>query len=187
MLFVVAYIWFAEPASRLVAAARWACAALLDAIGLDHWTWTVATKEGDELWQSNLIRLDSWHLEQVRGVLASFMTGMTWVTGLTLLGLSLSLAWWLGKRRAIVRYEKQQAVPEVQRLTAADDSHPDLPVSARERPEALNNDQERDQSADQDEKPDIEGLFQQEQDLKAWDEARHKKPVARHKWRYRSC
>ena len=189
LLFVVSYLGFEEPAARLIAAARWVGAALLDTIGLDHWTWTVTTKEGDELWESNLIHLDSWHLDQVEAVVATFWTAITWTVGLTVLGLSLFLAWWLGKRQTATRYQRQPAVPAAQHLAAADDeSRPGLPARAEERPAALPDDQQQDQrEVDQEDQPDIEGLFQHDQGVGAWDDARPRKPVARRKWNYRPC
>jgi hypothetical protein len=188
LLFVVSYLGFAEPAYGLIAAARWSAAALLDVIGFGHWTWTVAASDGEQPWRSSFIRIDSWHLSQVEAVIASFWTAIGWAAGITLLGLSLTLAWWLGKRRATARYKRQPAVPAVQHLAAADDDNrPGLHAGAGERPAALLDDQEQDQPADQEEEPDIEGLFQQAQDLEEGDEARPRKPVARHTWDYRPC
>lgn len=186
LLFVVSYLGFAEPIHTLIAAVRWSAAALLDSIGLGHWAWTIAASDGELSWRSSLIRIDSWHLSQVEAVIASFWTGMAWAAGITLLGLSLTLAWWLGKRRATARYERR---PAAQHLTAADDGNrPGLPAKAAERPAALPNDQEHDQPASQDEEtPDIDQLFQQDQGLEAREEIRPRKPLARHKWRYRPC
>jgi hypothetical protein len=185
LLFVVSYLGFAEPASTLIAAARWAAAALLDAIGLGHWTWTIPTNDGEQPWRSSLIRIDSWHLSQVGATLASFWTAIGWAAGITLLGLSLVSAWRLGKRRAIVGYERQ---PEAQRFAAADDDNRlGRPARVGERPAALPDDQVQDQPADQEEEPDIERLFRQDRGLEAWEETPPRKPVARRKWDYRPC
>ena len=187
LLFVVSYLGFAEPASTLIAATRWSVAALFDAIGLGHWTWTIAASDGELSWRSSLIRIDSWHLSQVEAVIASFLTAIGWAAGMTLLGLSLVSAWQLGKRRAIACHGRQPGALSVQHLAVADDDNRSgLPAMATERPVALPDHQKQDQSADQ-EKPDIEGLFRQDQGLEAWDKARPRKPVAKRRWDYRPC
>ena len=187
LLFVVSYLGFAEPASTLIAAARWSVAALLDAISLGHWTWTIAASDGELSWRSSLIRIESWHLSQVEAVLASFWTGMAWTAGITLLGLSLVSAWRLGKRRAIACHGRRPVELSVQQLAVADDDNRSgLPARATERPGALPDHQKQDQSADQEE-PDIEGLFRQDQGLEAREETRPRKPVAKRKWDYRPC
>lgn len=188
LLFVVSYLGFAEPASTLIAAARWSAAALLDAIGLGHWTWTITGNNGDQPWRSSFIHIDSWHLSQVEAALASFWTAIGWAAGMTLLGLSLVSAWRPVKRRAFIHYEREAVVPAAQHLTAADDDNRSgLPARATERPVARPDDQKQDQLANQEEKPDIEGLFQQGQGMEAWEETRPRKPVARCKWDYRPC
>jgi hypothetical protein len=188
LLFVIAYPWLAEPAYILIAAARWSAATLLDAIGLGHLTWTIATNDGEWPWRSSFIHIDNWHLSQVEAVLTAVWTAMAWATGLTLLGLSLVSAWQLVKHRAVARYERRPAAPAGQHLAAADDDNrPGLPARARERPAALPDDQEQDQPADHEEEPDIEGLFRQDWGLEASEETRPRKPVARRKWDYRPC
>ena len=176
-----------SPIPTLIPAARWSVAALLDAIGLGHWTWTIAASDGELSWRSSLIRIDSWHLSQIEAVIASFWTGMTWAAGITLLGLSLVSAWRLGKRRAIDCHERQPVALSARRLAVADDDNRSgLPAMATERPVALPDHQKQDQSADQEE-PDIEGLFRQDQGLEAREETRPRKPVAKRKWDYRPC
>ena len=119
-------------------------------------------------------------------MLASVWTAIAWAAGLTLLGLSLLLAWWLGKRQAVARYQKQPAVPAAQHLAAAG-------VGQRHQggelvPAAVSERHEHHQPADEDEEePDIEGLFQHDQGLETWDEPQLRKPVARRKWDYRPC
>ena len=187
LLFVVSYLGFVEPASTLVAAARWSVAALLDAISLGHWTWTIAASDGELSWRSSLIRIDSWHLSQVEAVLASFRTAIGWAAGITLFGLSLVSAWRLGKRRAIACHGRQPVALSVQHLAVADDDNRSgLPARATERPVALPDHQEQDQPVDQKE-PEFEGLFQQDQGLEAREEPRPRKPVAKRKWDYRPC
>jgi hypothetical protein len=188
LLFVVSYLGFAEPASTLIAAARWSVAALLDAVGLGHWTWTIAASDGELSWRSSLIRIDSWHLSRIEAALASFWTAISWAAGLTLLGLSLISAWRLGKRRAIVGYERQAIAPAEQRLVAADDDgRPRLPARMGNTPATLPDARKQGQPADQEEEPDIEGLFRQDQGLEAWEGTPPRKQVARRKWDYRPC
>jgi hypothetical protein len=188
VLFVASYLGFAEPVHTLIAAARWSIAALLDAIGLGHWAWTIAASDGELSWRSSLIRIDAWHLSQVEAVLTSFWTAIAWAAGLTFLGLSLVSAWWLGKRQAADRYERQPMASAVQHLGVADrDNRPDLLARAGEDPAALPDDREQSQPADQLEEPDIQRLFQQGQGLEAWKQTLPRKPVARIEWRYLPC
>ena len=159
------------------------------ALGGDHQDRApIAASDGELLWRSSLIRIDSWHLSQVEAVLVSFWTAIGWVAGITLLGLSLVSAWWLGKRRAIACHGRQQVALSVQHLAVADDDgRPRLPARIGNTPAALPDAQEQDQPVEQMEEPDIEGLFRQVQGLEAWEETRPRKPVAKRKWDHRPC
>ena len=79
------YVWIVEPTHRLVGAARWSVASLLDQVGLHDWRWTVGTSDGVQRWRAEFIRFDPWHLAQVDAVIASLWIGGIIATVSTLL------------------------------------------------------------------------------------------------------
>lgn len=182
LLFAITFVGFTEPFDRLIVVARWVFATLLDAVGLGHILLPVDTAQDDVRWEATIIHIDSWYLDHVDIVLASFWTGLTCAVGLALFSGFLVLAWRSRKRWSI---SGQNAAPSVPARVGY--GHASLPIPSVALPPAhLHEDGEKDEPVSQEEEaPAIDKVFGDRRFLMGRDEVRCRKPVARHHWDYR--
>lgn len=182
LLFAATFVGFKEPFGRLIVVARWFVATLLDAVGLGHILLPIDTTQDDVRWEATIIHIDSWYLDHVDIVLASFWTGLACAVGLALFGGFLVLAWRSRKRWLALDQDRAPSVP-----ARVEHGHASLPTpSIASPPGQFHEDSEKDEPVRQEEEaPAIDKVFGDRRYLMGLDEFRCREPVAKHHWDYR--